>query len=457
MSLDLSYMIAKDRGSSFLSRIGATFSYQAKRWCILATAALSCLNLLGQGTVHFGGDNSTPIINGLTRSPVAASDGIKAALYWSPIGTTNFRPLGAPVNVGIPLPGVFVGGARSTDPATPGGEKAQFQVRAWEAAYGASHEEAASAPAQGGRGALIGKSSILVMPTGNATPPTPPTLLTAYGLESFVMQPVQLPPSIVCPPDFSTNQPIVNYSPPVPGDVVDVVFCMPPSGSTLPVGTNVIVCTASSASGTNQCSFRVTVTDTEPPLINCPTGIKIEFRDASGAHVTFAPTAIDSQEGVVLVTCLPVSGAIFPIGTTAVVCAAADASGNSSSCRFSVTVLGARGIIEDVLADLAVAGQGSDPREKRWLKRAMGRLSLSLAPALWVDQIHLATKHDKQVFLNLGLAIQDLREIIRHERGSVQLPVWQSLIARLTKAERLLASVQIEDRPKHAQKVEKSS
>ena len=156
---------------------------------LTASAGLACLDLFGQGTVHFAVNSSTPIINALSALPVKAADGIKAALYWSPLGSSNFVQIGEAVDVGVPVSGVFVGGTRTTRQATLGGARAQFQVRAWEAACGDTYEQAMAAPAQGGRRALVGQSAILEVPTGNANPPTPPAVLTAYGLQSFQVNP----------------------------------------------------------------------------------------------------------------------------------------------------------------------------------------------------------------------------------------------------------------------------
>src|SRR5438876_1709124 len=108
-----------------------------KKELFLALALLASLNLRGQGTVHFASDGSTRIINSLTGQPVSASDGIKAALYWAPLDSSNFTQIGAAVNVGALLPGIFIGGTRKTGLATLGGESARFQVRAWETSYGA--------------------------------------------------------------------------------------------------------------------------------------------------------------------------------------------------------------------------------------------------------------------------------------------------------------------------------
>src|SRR5262249_1367969 len=65
----------------------------------------------------------------------------------------------------------------------------------------------------------------------------------------------------------------VSYSvPTLTGDCTEVtVTCSPGSGSTFPVGTTTVSCTASDACGRliDQCSFSVTVNDCEPPTIAC--------------------------------------------------------------------------------------------------------------------------------------------------------------------------------------------
>src|ERR1051326_1565325 len=99
-------------------------------WLTAALVLLQSVNLPGQGTVHFGGANSSLIINSLSGKPVSQDDGIKAALYWSPLGSNDFVQIGPAVTVGVPLPGLIIGGTRSTGPETPGGGIAQFQVRA---------------------------------------------------------------------------------------------------------------------------------------------------------------------------------------------------------------------------------------------------------------------------------------------------------------------------------------
>jgi len=164
-----------------------------KALLLSAAVAFAPLTLFGQGTVHFGCDNSTPIMNGLTGLRASARDGIMIALYWAAPGSSNFVQLGAAVSVGVPLPGVFVGGTRRTGPERPSAARDLFQLRAWEAAYGSTYEQAMASTGWQGRGPLNGQSAILEIPTASADPPTPPTLLTAYGFTGFQLNPAPLP------------------------------------------------------------------------------------------------------------------------------------------------------------------------------------------------------------------------------------------------------------------------
>jgi arabinogalactan endo-1,4-beta-galactosidase len=48
--------------------------------------------------------------------------------------------------------------------------------------------------------------------------------------------------------------------------------------------------------------------------------------------------------------CFPASGSVFPVGTTTVTCTARDASGNTSTASFQITVKGASTQIEDLIS-----------------------------------------------------------------------------------------------------------
>jgi HYR domain len=120
--------------------------------------------------------------------------------------------------------------------------------------------------------------------------------------------------------------------------------CTPASGSTFPLGATTVTCTATDAHGnTAQKSFTVTVVlvDTTPPSFsNVPGHIRREADGPAGSVVTYtSPTAVDSLDGPVPVSCAPASGATFRLGTTTVTCTATDAHGNTATARFDVTIV----------------------------------------------------------------------------------------------------------------------
>jgi len=108
------------------------------------------------------------------------------------------------------------------------------------------------------------------------------------------------------------------------------------------VGITVFTYTASDSHGnTSSCSFTITVTDTQNPTITCPSNIIVSNAPGlCGAIVNFtAPVINDNCPGATLLQTagLP-SGSFFPIGITTNTFKVTDASGNSASCSFTVTV-----------------------------------------------------------------------------------------------------------------------
>jgi hypothetical protein len=145
------------------------------------------------GTVNFCNNRSSLLYFLQDTNPVSAGSGIKAALYWAPVGSSNFVKLGASATVGVPLDGIFAGGTRVAGAGTPGGAVGQFQVRSW-GGPSTSYEQAFT-----NGGYRTGISAITTMPTGNPTnvPPTPPTSLAAAGFQGFGLG---QSPIIVVPP-----------------------------------------------------------------------------------------------------------------------------------------------------------------------------------------------------------------------------------------------------------------
>ena len=100
-----------------------------------------------------------------------------------------------------------------------------------------------------------------------------------------------------------------------------------------------------------------TAADTTPPVLSLPADETVEATGPTGAVVSFAATAKDDVDPSPTVSCTPPSGSMFAIGTTTVSCTATDASGNSATGSFTITVKGAG----EQLAELAAAVKGVGP------------------------------------------------------------------------------------------------
>ncbi|MGA9770891.1 MAG: HYR domain-containing protein [Blastocatellia bacterium] len=106
---------------------------------------------------------------------------------------------------------------------------------------------------------------------------------------------------------------------------------------------NVNGCEQVSGGGGPTCTFTVTVNDTQPPVITCPpnqTAVTATVNDPCTV-VNFTTTASDNCPGVTVV-CNPPSGSCFPVGVTTVTCTATDASGNTATCSFTVSIFNGR-------------------------------------------------------------------------------------------------------------------
>jgi hypothetical protein len=116
--------------------------------------------------------------------------------------------------------------------------------------------------------------------------------------------------------------------------------CDQPSGSSFPIGTTTVHCTATDSHGnTGNNSFTVTVVDQTAPVLTVPANEVIPATSSAGAVVAYSVSATDDVSGAVAPSCAPASGAMFPaLKTTTVTCSAHDAAGNSSSKFFTVTV-----------------------------------------------------------------------------------------------------------------------
>ncbi|MEN3336266.1 MAG: hypothetical protein V7641_5631 [Blastocatellia bacterium] len=187
------------------------------------------------------------------------------------------------------------------------------------------------------------------------------TCTTANGPScSFVVTVVDnTPPTISCPPSITVgtapgkNVAIVDFPIATATDVCGVtnVVCLPPSGSTFPLGASTVNCSArDAANNTANCSFTVTVNDQDAPVIHCPNNITMQLPPTqTSAVVNYPlPTVEDNLPGIT-VSCAPPSGSTFPLGVTAVVCVAVDVTGNRSTCGFSISLTGGPPSLEVII------------------------------------------------------------------------------------------------------------
>jgi hypothetical protein len=101
--------------------------------------------------------------------------------------------------------------------------------------------------------------------------------------------------------------------------------------------------------------------DETAPVITCPADTTIECADTSGFAVEFDAIVEDDCDPSPQLSCDYESGAVFLIGETLVTCTATDASGNTSECSFTVTVVEAEPPVIKCPADTTVecTGDGS--------------------------------------------------------------------------------------------------
>ncbi len=125
-----------------------------------------------------------------------------------------------------------------------------------------------------------------------------------------------------------------------PSDTLDLTLDY---AGPLGLGDNPVTLTATDNHGaSSSCHATVRVVDATPPTINCPADVLVMLPPNSPAisiSVDYADPTANDNCSVPLITTTPVSGSLFPIGTTTVNAIAMDGVGRESSCNFTVTVL----------------------------------------------------------------------------------------------------------------------
>ncbi|XP_033104830.1 serine-rich adhesin for platelets-like isoform X2 [Anneissia japonica] len=145
--------------------------------------------------------------------------------------------------------------------------------------------------------------------------------------------------------DPGRNTAIVTFRTPTATDnsgTNPTAVCQPPSGSSFPIGSTEVTCTATDDSGnTEQITFTVTIQDAEKPKITCSLDISTTTDPGkSTAKVSFElPTATDNAGNAdIIITCDHPEVLDCGMGETLVTCIARDRSDNEEVCSFMIRV-----------------------------------------------------------------------------------------------------------------------
>jgi len=156
------------------------------------------------------------------------------------------------------------------------------------------------------------------------------------------------PPVITCPGDKDLpNNPGqcgtnygYGYSASDNCDPNPAIVAIPPNGSFLPVGDNLIMAIATDAAGNKDtCTYHVRVHDAEAPVIECPQ-IDMQVKNDLGQCGAIVNYDLNSSDNCAVTSEVysPPSGSFLPVGMTVVRCIASDAAGNKDTCFFNVYV-----------------------------------------------------------------------------------------------------------------------
>ena len=114
------------------------------------------------------------------------------------------------------------------------------------------------------------------------------------------------------------------------------------SGDDFPLQTTTVNFSATDDFGNvAQCTFSVTVVDTEAPTVVCPSNIRVGTDAGIDTATVAFPTMPNASDnvGVVRASTSRPSGSVFPLHNTVVEYTAHDGAGNEGRCNFTVTVV----------------------------------------------------------------------------------------------------------------------
>ena len=94
---------------------------------------------------------------------------------------------------------------------------------------------------------------------------------------------------------------------------------------------------------------------TTPPTLTVPGHMTVNATGPTGATVPYTVTATDDLVPAPSPACTPSAGSMFAIGDTTIACVATDLGGNTANASFTVTVLGAKAQLGNLIAKVVDA------------------------------------------------------------------------------------------------------
>ncbi|MBN1205139.1 MAG: DUF5011 domain-containing protein [Myxococcaceae bacterium] len=154
----------------------------------------------------------------------------------------------------------------------------------------------------------------------------------------------ETPPALTCGQvptlECSAGGATASYSPSATDNcgAAPSITCAPASGSHFSHGTTAVTCTAKDSAGNqSNCSFPVSVVDTQAPSLTCPAAVTAEC-SGQGAAIVSLPQAA-ATDSCQLASVSGGGEASYPLGTTAVTYSANDVGGNTTACTTQVSVV----------------------------------------------------------------------------------------------------------------------
>ena len=158
--------------------------------------------------------------------------------------------------------------------------------------------------------------------------------------------------------DLDACEAVYNWTAPSAADncELDTLYADHDSGDSFPLGATVVTYTALDETGNDSlATFTITVEDNQAPTIaSLPdTTLSSELSSCSAVYTWLNPATSDNCPGETISSSHP-SGSAFPVGSTTVTLTVTDASLNSDSTSFVVTVLDNENPIIATMSDITV-------------------------------------------------------------------------------------------------------